>query len=305
MPIYLGYQPQEELAIVAAYRAAHAIRKVVVIAPPRFPLLVPEGDQVAYADVIMYVTFYRLLQEIDRDTLIVLHECLRTQNRYDLAYNCIRNYLNQTSHVLVFQALPQIDTAEDFMILFDLATGSRWKRRHFDAALVHGEAELHVRPHPATFERLDVPSTSATRSRYARERARLFAELGARDPHTLPRNLYLIGGRDKLAYLEQRLPAQPSLLPRPDSGGAGYCVARNRRLNRPEIVPYEAANLGHAPYLVLELPHRFLDWCDFVAYTGQVCHRVLVADLKVDEWYFQRYTAWGERLNATYASLSA
>ena len=142
--IYLGYATVEKERIISEYQAAHGIRKTVVIAPERFPLTIAGADQVGYADVIMYVTFYRLLQEMDRDTLIVLHECLRTQNRYDLAYNCIRNYLNKTPHVLIFQTLPQIDAAEDFMVLFDWATQSRWKRRHFDAELIRSEAQVNV-----------------------------------------------------------------------------------------------------------------------------------------------------------------
>ena len=300
--IYLGYGPAEKQQIVAEYRTAHAIRKIVVIAPDRFPLTVPDADLVGYADVIMYVTFYRLLQEIDEHTLIVLNECLRTQNRYDLAYNCIRNYQNQTPHSLVFQTLPQIDEQEDFMILFDFSTQSRWKRRHFDAELILAEAKVHVRELPLALSRIDVPTSAATRRKYDQERQRLFAELGAKDPHTLPRNLYLIGGRDKHAYITaQQAGVQPSLFgvqPEP-----AWYVARNKRLGHDRIVAYDDVHPGGGPYAVVELPHRFIDWCDFVSYTGQAASDVLVADLKVDHWYWDRYTAWQERVYATYTSL--
>lgn len=300
MSIYLGYPVTEKQQIVADYRAAHAIGKVVVIAPERFPLAVPDADQVNYADVIMYVTFYRLLQEIDRDTLVVLHECLRTQNRYDLAYNCIRNYLNRTPHVLVFQTLPQIDAAEDFMVLFDWATGSRWKRRHFDPELIRSEAQVHVQEWPVAFSRIAVPTSLATRVKYEQERERLFAKLGARDPHTLPRNLYLLGGRDKYAWLNAYDDDQPGLFADPDD--QRQYVARNKRLGNGRIVTYDDVQPG-AVYTVLEFPHRFIDWCDFVTYTGQAASDVLVAELRVDQWYWERYTAWGARIHDTYASL--
>ena len=300
MTIYLGYAEEEKRQIIAEYQAAHAIGKVVVIAPERFPLAILGADQVGYADVIMYVTFYRLLQEIDRDTLVVLHECLRTQNRYDLAYNCIRNYLNRTPHVLIFQALPQIDAAEDFMILFDWATGSRWKRRHFDPELIRSDAQVHVREWPVVFGRIAVPTSLATRVKYEQERERLFAELGARDPHTLPRNLYLLGGRDKYAWLNAYDADLPGLFA--DPGGQRQYVARNKRLGNGRIVTYDDVQPG-AVYTVLEFPHRFIDWCDFVAYTGQAASDVLVADLQVDQWYWERYTAWGARIHDTYANL--
>jgi hypothetical protein len=302
MAIYLGYGTPEKRRIIAEYQAAHEIHKTVIIAPERFPLTIPGADQVGYADVIMYVTFYRLLQEVDGHTLIVLNECLRMQNRYDLAYNCIRNYQNQTPHSLVFQALPQIDEPEDFMILFDFATQSRWKRRHFDPELIRAEAEVHVREWPLALHRIDVPTSAATRRKYDQERERLFADLGAKDPHTLPRNLYLIGGRDKHAYITaQQAGAQPSLFG--GQNGPAWYVARNRRLGAERIATYDDLPSGGGPYTVVEFPHRFIDWCDFVAATGQAASPVLVADLRVDHWYWERYMAWQERVYATYASL--
>ena len=70
-------------------------------------------------EIIQYKFYYRLLQEIGKDTLLVVNECLRMQNRYDLTYNCLRLFLQQTPHALVFQYLPIIDTIADFMVLFD------------------------------------------------------------------------------------------------------------------------------------------------------------------------------------------
>lgn len=296
--IYLGYSTADKQAAIADYQAAHGIRKTVVISHERFPLHVAGADHIGYADVIMYVTYYRLLQEIDAETLVIVNECLRTQNRYDLTYNCIRNYLNQTNHVLVFQALPLIDTPEDFMILFDFATQSRWKRRPFDAGLILDNAQIAVQSWPVDFRRIDVPTSAAAQRRYEQERQRLFAELGAKDPHTLPRNLYLIGGKDKLAWIENR---QPSLFDAGEAGPRQY-VARNKRLGNGEIVTYDDAQPGQA-YTVLEFPHRFIDFSDFLVTTGQAASDVLVADLKVDHWYYDRFTAWKERIHATYASL--
>lgn len=294
--IYIGYNDDEKRSIINEYVAANGIEKLVIISADAFPLLIDGADQVNYSDVIMYVTFYRLLQEITPRTLVVLNEVMRTQNRYDLSYNCIRNFLNLTTHQVIFQQLPQIDARDDFMILFDFETRSRWKRRKFDADLIAGETQVHIKRLPVGFERVDVPTSDSTREKYKRERERLFANLGSKDPHTMPRNLYLIGGEDKRRYIDaQSLPL---------FGRQACYVARNKRLGRDCIVTYDAVDSGQE-YTIVELPHRFIDFSDFIRRTWQAKSRVLVADLKVDEWYFNRYTEWAGRIHDTYASLSS
>lgn len=295
--IFIGYSDDEKRIEIAKYQAENGIEKTVVISADEFPLPIQGTDQVEYSDVIMYVTFYRLLQQITPHTLIVINECLRTQNRYELSYNCIRNYLNLTTHQLIFQQLPIIDTADDFMILLDFDTKSRWKRRGWDVYLIKQESKVFVRQLPIMFERVDVPTSKKTKDKYAVERSRLFAEIGAKDPHTLPRNLYLIGGQDKLAYIDNQA------MPMFSQGDLGNLyVARNKRLGRDCIVTYDDACPGKR-YTIIELPHRFIDFCDFIKRTGQAGGRVLVADLKVDNWYFDRYAQWSERIHDAYTSL--
>lgn len=294
--IFISYTDEEKLDAISSYITKHDIEKVVLISGQKRHLPLPECDRVWYKDVIMYVTFYRLLQEITPQTLLVIDECLRTQNRYDLSYNCIRNYLNLTNHQLIFQQLPQIDDQEDFMILFDFDTRSRWKRRQFDPYLIGQEAQVFVHPLAIQFERISCPTSAATKAKYARERDKLFRELGSRDPHIIPRNLYLIGGMDKRAYIDSQT------LPLFDNGSRLY-VARNKRLRRDCIVTYNDATPG-ATYDIVEFPHRFIDFTDFIWRTGQTASNVLVADLKVDHWYYSRYQEWAKRIHETYASLS-
>lgn len=299
--IYIGYSDDDKRRIVGQYVADNDIAKTVVISPEKFPLLIDGADNVAYEQTIMYVTFYRLLQEIDGRTLVVLSECLRTQNRYDLTYNCIRHYLNQTPHQLVFQQLPQIDERDDFMILFDFVTRSRWKRQKFDVGLISENARVYVRPLPVGFTAVPVPTSPSTKKQYARERARRFESIGLKDPHTIPRNLYLIGGKDKAAYIDTVAQPQLSLF----GESAGHCryVARNKRLGHDRVVTYAEAAADGGPYTVVEFPHRLLDYSDFIKRTGQAASSVLVADLKVDLWYFERYQKWAERIHEFYASI--
>jgi len=291
--IYLGLPDSEKEDIVNHYVDEHAIKKVVLIHGKSAPYLL-SADRVTYKQVILYVYFYRLLQEIDQNTLIVVDECLRTQNRYDLTYNCIRHYINRTSHIIVFQLLPQIDECNDFMILFDFVTQSQWKRHKFDAGLIADHAKIERIDFNFSFTPIYIMTPDSTKQKYERKKKQLFDNLGVRDPHTIPRNLYLVGSGDKRAYIDTRS------LPLFDNGK--LYVARNRRLNRDNVATYGDV-LPDRDYTIMEFPYRFIDFSDFVYTTRQTNYDVLLADLKVDRWYLQRYEEWKDRLDETYASL--
>ena len=110
-----------------------------------------------------------------------------------------------------------------------------------------------------------------------------------RDPHAIPRNLYLIGGKCKQAHI--------------DNEPEGVYVARNQRLKRENIITYKTATYRPETYSIVEFPHRFIDFSDFLREVRQTYFDILTADLKVDDWYFERYQEWKERINETYASL--
>lgn len=80
-------------------------------------------------------------------------------------------------------------------------------------------------------------------------------------------------------------------------------IGRNNRFKVDTLQTYKEDTYAHT-YTVFEFPHNFIDFADFLALSGQTELDVLVADLKVDQWYFQRYAQWTERLNEAYASLS-
>jgi hypothetical protein len=285
--IALGQTDAEKAEIVARYREQHGIERVFVISPKKFATFTAEGAEfVEYDLVIKYKVFYRLLQEIDGKTLIVVNECLRTQNRHDLTYNCIRQYLNQTQHSIVFQYLPIIDTQQDFMTLVDFATQSRWKRDQFSMALLDG-VEMQIREVTPSFIAQKVETTKAIREQYRKEKRKLIDGIGLKDPHTIPRNLYLVGGKAKAAAVDT---------------GCRY-IGRNTRLKLPNLVTYREDNYP-SEYTVLEFCHNVIDFADFLALTRQQRVEAMVADLKVDRWYFDRYTAWAERIRDAYATIS-
>jgi len=285
--IALGFDDAQKDAAVKRYCAEHGIRKVFVLSPARFRFecSFDAVEYVDWTDIIRYRFYYRLLQEIDNATLVVVNECLRTQNRYDLTYNCIRNFLNQTRHQLVFQRLPIIDTFDDFMVLFDFDTRSRWKRESWRPEF-RNEIELVIQPLAPTLRRIDVPTDAKTREAYAREKRKLIDNIGLRDPHTIPRNLHLFAGKLKLRHVapEHRY------------------VGRNNRFKLPNLETYDTVQ-GAGERTVFEFCHRFIDFADFLAATNNTDVSALVSDLKVDEWYFDRFARWTDRIRDAYAAL--
>lgn len=287
--IVLGLSTEEKVSRVDAYVRVHGIKRVFVLAPAKFrapyvtacPL-----DHVEWAEIIQYKFYYRLLQEIDRETLVVVDECLRTQNRHELTYNCIRLFLQQTEHRLVFQYLPLIDTVQDFMVLFDFDTRSRWKREPFRRELL-GEATIEAHPAGLTLHALEVTADAATRESYTREKRALFEGLGLGDPHTLPRQLHLLGGKTRLRRVD------------PDRA----YLARNRRFKLANFTTYREATYPGGPYTLFDFCHDYRDMIDVLTLTRQTAWEAIVSDLKADRWYLERYTAWMGRLRDAYSIL--
>lgn len=290
--IVLGATAVEKTSIVREYVEEHGIRRVYALGPNRFKfdLDVPEGvysECIDWPNVIEYVYYYRLLQDVDRSTLLVINEPLRTQNRYCLTYNCVRYFLNQTIHQLIFSRLPQIDTFDDFAVLFDFDTRSRWKRTKV-RELPMCESKIKVRCElTPVFSPVEVEITEEFRKQYALKRKCLFENLGLKDPHILPRNLHLLGGKAKLKFVNIN---------------ESY-VGRNHRFKLSNLCTYRETPVDGVPRVVFEFCHNFVDFSDFLACTGQTNVSVLITELKVDRWYLKRYGDWSERIRDAYATL--
>ncbi len=302
--IHIGLDDDMKRDVVDTYKSKHGIDRVHVLSPARFaPSFAAEhmtdpttqsdgrtpGLFVDWPNLIEYRYYYRLLDQIRPDTLVIVNECLRTTKRHDLTYNCIRAYLARTPHAIVFQYLPILETIEDFMILFDFATHSRWRRESFGPSVPLHESQIHVHHTPIELRAVHVPVTDKTRKTYARDKAKLLAEVRAdpdKDPHLIPRNLLLVSGKDKLAHVHP---------------GQAY-VGRNNRFKLGNVATYKDV-AGRDPRIVFEPPHGHLDFADFLAVTRQSRIDVLVADTKADHWYFDRFAQWAKKVNDAAAAL--
>ena len=239
--------------------------------------------QIEYDEVIMYRTFYPLLEEINQDYLLVVNEFMRTRNRNDLTYNCLRHYLNQCGHTIVFEYFPFIETVDDFMILLDFDTKSKHKGFGFQSSYLD-EEDILCRRHNFLLDVALVPLPAEAHEQYEKKKETLFDGLGSKDPDTVPRQLHIFCGKWKRPMIEP---------------GHEY-VARNARFSRPNVTTFPNAQYGHR-YLMLDFPHRRMDMNDFLRRTGQEKLSFLSTGLSVDEYYTNAFEDWRQRLEAFYA----
>lgn len=284
--IVLGLLPHQKEKEILSFLPDGA-KKVFILSPKKFFFslaLDTPHEWIEWNDIIQYATFYRLLQEIDNQTVVVINECLRMQNRNDLTFNCIRHFLSQTKHQLVLQYLPVISTRDDFMTLFDFDTKSQWKREKFSAELIC-QAAVKIHPVELSLNAIYSEADSDTKAKYLKQKDALFDRIGTKDPHTIPRNLYLIGGKTRLNSLGENL----------------RIIARNTRIKFPGLQTYKDTELTNAPYAIMEFPHDHINFSDFLYLAEQSEFDVAVSDLNVDLWYFERYQTWIREINYVYS----
>lgn len=286
--IRIGLSDEEKNRVVAQYIRDHDIRRLYVFSWEDFAVNFDVGIPVEYylyEDIIMYKYFYRLLEVIDSESLLVFNECLRTQNRSDLTYNCAHHYCNQTPHKIVFEYFPFIEDVGDFMILLDFINKGKYKGKSFDWAYLR-EEDVAAKQAQITAESVNIGHTEKIKMEYEKKKAELFENIGKSDPDTIPRNLHVFVGRYKAAHI----------LP-----GLNY-VARNNRFKLQNVTTYK--HVERRDYIVIDFPHRRLDFNDFLKTTGMRRVQFLNTGLKVDQYYFQELQSWIRRLEKFYAQAS-
>jgi hypothetical protein len=284
--IYIGFSLFDKQKVIANYCATNRITKVYFFSSEEFKInldLPVPIEYISYSDIIMYKTFYRLLEEIDDDKLLVFNECMRTQNRNDLTYNCAHHYCNQTPHKLVFEYFPFIEQPEDFMILLNFINKSKYKGKSFDYQFIRDEQAVIV---PAKIKpySIDVGVTEKEKQLYQQKKEQLFCNLGQADPDTIPRQLHNYVGAFKKRFLE---PEQ-------------LYVARNSRFGLSNVISYSDVE-AYQDYIIVDFPHRRIDFNDFIKKT--MMHDVYFVNtgLKVDNYYFNELKSWVTRLEEFYA----
>ncbi len=289
--IRIGLNNGEKQAVIDDYLTSHSIRKVFVLYWQRFEprFTVPcEIEYVEYKDIIEYPFFYRLLEEIDNNCLIVVDECMRTQNRSELTYNCAHHYLNQTEHKIVFEYFPFIEKQADFMILLDFLNKGKYKGKGFSDEYLR-EEDVLIKDNPISYRVEHVPIKEKQRKGYEKKKKSLFENLGMKDPDTIPRNLHVFVGNYKKPYISPER----------------YYIARNARFRLGNVATYRKPKLepqdgnlfdvDTSTIYVLDFPHRRLDFNDYLKYTKATDAVFISTGLPVDNYYSGEFEKWLER----------
>lgn len=189
--IYIG--EHDKVKIVNEYISDNKIDKVYIIGDD-ISIDFKNKENIKFSDTIMYKYFYRLLQEINKNSLIVLNECLKKQNRYDLTYNCIRRYMLQTDHRLIFNYFPIIKEQEDFMILYDMLQNNPFLKEPYKYITEFENVEVGK----VVFEvnKTDVVLTDECEAEYEREKENLIGKVN-KDPDIIPRGLLRFSEKKK------------------------------------------------------------------------------------------------------------
>lgn len=218
----------------------------------------------------MYKYFYPLLEHIDEHYLIVFDGMLRTLKRNDLTYNCCVHYTNQTPHVLVFQYFPMVQEPDNFMILVDLATRSRYRLNHFSSEYVQ-LAEIH--PVHITMDVDRIAPTEAQKAAYENKKEELFDNIGMRDPNTIPRDLHVwVGTRIKKQHILS----------------SGLYIARNGRFKQENVKNY-TDYIPSEKYTVIDFPVNVMQFTDFLEQSGATHLTFLHSGTSVDNVYTDLY----------------
>lgn len=181
--IYIG--EHDKTRIVNEYIANNKIDKVYIIGDD-VPIDFKDKENVKFLDTIKYKYFYRLLQEINKGSLIVLNECLKKQNRYDLTYNCIRRYMLQTDHRLIFNYFPIIKEQDDFMILYDMLQNNPFLKESYKYITKFENVEVGE----IIFEinKTDIVLPDKCEAEYETEKDSIIGQVN-KDPDIIPRRL--------------------------------------------------------------------------------------------------------------------
>lgn len=291
--IYLSHNNSQKIQIITDYCINNNIEQVVLFSPKKFKFEYNTDipfQYVEYNEIIQYSFFYRLLREITPKTLLIVNECLRTQNRNDLTYNCLRHYLNQSKEVLVFQSFPLIDDVENFMVLFDFSTQSKWKLHKFNPSLILNETNV-VKNKTTAFNMncVEVPVSIQTTKKYNSERIKLFDEIenSQKDPHIIPRTLYQISWKDKLYGVDFD----------------DHCIGRNTRFGISNLETYKSDSYTYSNYTVLDFPHNRIDFTDFLTLSNCDNFKYITLDLKVEKFYLDLYNKLKTQIEYAYTSL--
>lgn len=126
--------------------------------------------QVTFHETIMYRVMFPWLQEINKDSVLVLNQCLRNTKPNLLDYNCIRHYCQQAGSILVFNSLPLLQSIKDFNILRSFIAPNPFMKQ-FDNDYSHIHANFRI-----TYHVQEITLPPEAHEKYAKMKEELIAD---------------------------------------------------------------------------------------------------------------------------------
>lgn len=294
--ICLGLNNAEKQAVIKKYVKNHDVKKVVIFFPRKFPLPLQINnvpiDNCEYMDMFQFKYYYRLLEQIDHNTLIVFNECMRNQDRKVITYSAAHDFARNTPHILVFEYFPIIEQPKDFMVQLEFIDPARYKNKPFTYDYLK-ENRVWMRPTDISVYTKNMILTQKDRELYSAKKQKLFETLDEnKDPDVIPRELHLFVGNLKKRMLQSN----------------NVYVARTKRFGNYNNCVYTYRgdlNPKISSYKVIDFPCRRLEFNDFLKATGMTTICFLNSGLKVDQYYLQDFKKWINNLTEFYSNAKA
>lgn len=300
---YIGDWDKQK--VVSHYIENNDVRKILVIYNPTckteysFPENIP-FEYLAYKDAIMYKNYYRLLQWIDKKTLIISDELLIQENRYALEYNCVNAFLNQTPQRIVFSYLPFINDEKDVMILMDQYNNALYKGEQFEYEIVKN-SKMFIKPVHITAKFIHIAVDKTDVDEYNKDKEKRFSEIGMKDPDTIPRNLAIHAGTIRAKHIFDIINSMPSEFIE-ESNNTQFTennkfLCRNLRFKKLNCTTYKEDENN----TIIDFPIRRQELISLLTRTREKDLTVTTSDLSIDCWQKKDLEDWINRLEKFYA----
>lgn len=198
--IFIGEQDKQNIIKKYISNSTDEIKKIYVIGEPLDFELSVQNEHIKFSDVIMYKYFYRLLQEINHNSMIILNECLRKTNRYDLSYNCIKRYLLQTPHKIIFNYFPIIKQEKDFMILYDMIQNNPFLKEKYEYVIKF--ENVNVKKVDFIIHKKNIIIDDKYLDEYEKQKEKIILEV-KKDPDIIPRRLLKFSEKVNKKYVKE------------------------------------------------------------------------------------------------------
>jgi len=284
--IRIGFDYEQKQKCIEAYLSMHKIEKVYIFYFKKFKpefQVDCEIEYVEYQDIEKYKYFYRLVGEINNNSLLIFDECMRTQNRNELIYNCAHHYCNQSQHKIIFEYFPIIENTEDFIILLNFEDKNKYKGKSFDIDMLNDvDIDIECINRLPEFDIVDINVTEKQLKQYEEKKNSLFDNLGNKHPDTVSTNLELFVGNFKKNYIKE---------------DKKY-LARNARYKKYNISTYKEA--AESNLTMLDYPVRQLDLNDYIKRTLTNDIDFISSKTKVDLYYISKFKNFKKECESIY-----